>query len=98
MVAKYAMRMTLPKAQSKSNREKNRNRNLGFARRVRRIDDGDHSRLRVAHASRVLVSVSHRNNLCPDSVTPGDFVSTREVRDREDALTRRETHALPYGP
>jgi hypothetical protein len=31
MVAKYAMRMTLPKAQSKSNREKNRNRNLGIA-------------------------------------------------------------------
>jgi hypothetical protein len=41
----------------------------------------------VAHASRVLVLVSRRNNLLLCGILPANGV-LRKVRDREDALAR----------
>ncbi len=40
----------------------------------------------VAHASRVLVAASRRNNLFKRDQRAADFVASRKVRDGEDAI------------
>jgi len=51
----------------------------------------------VAHASRVLVSASRRNNLFEKSKNlHGVPTRFRKVRDRETRSPARETHALPF--
>jgi hypothetical protein len=44
---------------------------------------------RVAHAPRVLVSASRRNNLSPSRTLLQEMASIEKVRDREDAITSR---------
>ena len=51
---------------------------------VARIDD------RVAHASRVLVLASRRNNLSKEFATRHGFRASRKVRDDEDAIANTQ--------
>ena len=84
---KGAIRMALAKAKSK----------IRASHDESKASDRDHSPFRVAHASRVLVSVSHRNNLCPDLITPGIF-SKKFVIARTRSPDALDAPALPYGP
>ena len=49
----------------------------------------------VAHASRVLVSASRRNNLCLNLVTFDDANSQEKFAIARTRWPARETHALP---
>ena len=55
-------------------------------RRELQQDRESHSTFRVAHASRVLVSASHRNELPLDFAAIEQIPAVEKVRDREDAL------------
>ena len=73
-------------------------------RRELQQDRESHSTFRVAHASRVLVSASRRNELPLDFAAIEQIPAVEKVRDREDALasmrdacaTQNRVIALPH--
>ena len=73
-------------------------------RRELQQDRESHSTFQVAHASRVLVSASRRDELPLDFAAIEQIRAVEKVRDREDALasmrdacaTRNRLIALPH--